>query len=57
MTDRGCHFPMWPDNARPTHEYCGKARIEGQPYCAEHFKRTRSRAQPVEKAEAEKASQ
>ncbi|MDP6707292.1 MAG: hypothetical protein QF893_13180 [Alphaproteobacteria bacterium] len=27
---------MWPHESRPTHEYCGKHRLEGSSYCTEH---------------------
>jgi GcrA cell cycle regulator len=30
-----CQFPLWGDE-RPTHEYCGHARVAGKPYCAAH---------------------
>lgn len=33
-----CQFPMWGDE-KPTHEYCGKDRVEGKPYCASHCAR------------------
>ena len=33
---RGCLWPMWPHESRPTHEYCGKQRTGESSYCAEH---------------------
>ena len=31
-----CRFPLWPHNAKPTHEYCGAKAAEGKPYCEAH---------------------
>jgi len=31
-----CEFPMWPHNARPTHQYCGRSASGSPCYCAEH---------------------
>ncbi len=36
-TPRGCLWPMWSHEARPSHEYCGCTRLPGSSYCAEHF--------------------
>lgn len=36
--NKPCQFPMWGDE-KPTHEYYGKDRVEGKPYCAEHAAR------------------
>lgn len=36
--NKPCQFPLW-ENERPTHEYCGKDRIDGKSYCAEHCAR------------------
>ncbi len=40
MTDeqsrRGCLWPMWPHNTRPTHEYCNARRVANSSYCAAH---------------------
>lgn len=33
---RTCLFPMWPDGADPTHEYCGKRVQPGSSYCKTH---------------------
>jgi hypothetical protein len=33
---RSCLFPMWPDGADPTHEYCGKRVQPGSSYCKQH---------------------
>ncbi len=33
---RGCLWPMWPHDARPTNEYCGDHRMAESSYCAEH---------------------
>ena len=33
---RGCLWPMWPHESRPTHEYCGKHRADAGPYCQHH---------------------
>ncbi len=30
-----CQFPLWGDE-KPTHQYCGKNRLEGLPYCCDH---------------------
>lgn len=35
-TRRGCLWPMWPHESRPTHEYCGKQRTNSGPYCQHH---------------------
>ncbi len=37
---RGCLWPMWPHDARPTHEYCGVRRAPDSSYCAEHQRRS-----------------
>ena len=34
-----CLWPMWPDGAKPTHEYCGERRQVGSSYCQAHHKR------------------
>ena len=33
-----CRFPLWPDRAKPTQEFCGLPRVLGS-YCLEHAKR------------------
>tara|TARA_B100000315_G_C14094720_1_gene370867 strand:+ start:220 stop:411 length:192 start_codon:yes stop_codon:yes gene_type:complete len=33
---RGCLWPKWPHESRPTHEYCGEQRQPGSSYCVEH---------------------
>ncbi len=33
---RGCLWPMWPHDSRPTHEYCGSKRHPESPYCEYH---------------------
>jgi len=33
---RGCLWPMWPHDSRPTHQYCGKRRTPESSYCAQH---------------------
>jgi hypothetical protein len=33
---RGCLWPMWPHESRPTHQYCGRQRAMESSYCAEH---------------------
>lgn len=40
-----CQFPMW-GNEKPTHEYCGKNRVEGKPYCPEHAVRCYTKVIP-----------
>ena len=33
---RGCKWPMWPHDSRPTHEYCGARRASNSSYCDKH---------------------
>ncbi len=33
---RGCLWPMWPHNTRPTHEFCNHRRAPGSSYCEAH---------------------
>ena len=33
---RGCLWPLWPHESRPTHEYCGAHRASEGPYCQHH---------------------
>lgn len=33
---RTCQWPLWDDQERPTHEYCGGKAVPGRPYCAGH---------------------
>lgn len=33
---RGCLWPMWAHASRPTHEYCGRHRVESSSYCEKH---------------------
>lgn len=33
---RGCLWPMWPHDSRPTHDYCGERREGESSYCDFH---------------------
>ncbi|MFT6580453.1 MAG: hypothetical protein ACJAU6_000882 [Alphaproteobacteria bacterium] len=33
----GCLWPTWGFSEKPTHEYCGSGRMEGQSYCSKHY--------------------
>ncbi len=33
----GCQWPMWPHDAAPNHQYCGRRRKENSSYCPEHY--------------------
>ena len=32
----GCQWPLWADDAKPDHRYCGAPSIIGHSYCIEH---------------------
>lgn len=33
----GCRWPLWANDAKPDHRYCGKAvHAAGEPYCSTH---------------------
>lgn len=36
---RACQWPLWDDQERATHRYCGKANAAGRVYCHEHCDR------------------
>lgn len=40
LTDKVCHWPMWPDDRKPfdggVPVYCGAPALSGCPYCAHH---------------------
>jgi GcrA cell cycle regulator len=31
-----CLYPMWGNNEKPDHTYCGEPRKPGRPYCSDH---------------------
>jgi len=33
-----CCWPMWADNQKPTHVFCGDPSVPGRPYCDHHHK-------------------
>jgi GcrA cell cycle regulator len=44
---KGCRFPMWPDDAAPTLEFCGKpVPVAGAPYCHDHMRVCFAAAKP-----------
>jgi len=43
---RTCQWPLWDDQERATHVYCGKATVTGRVYCHEHCTRAYLNAPP-----------
>lgn len=33
---RGCCWPMWPHDSKPTHKFCGDPKTDGSSYCLKH---------------------
>lgn len=46
-----CRWPMWNDQERATHVYCGARVVANKPYCAAHCRRAYYTAGPVPKAD------
>jgi GcrA cell cycle regulator len=40
LTDKNCHWPLWPDDRKPfdggVPVYCGAPAVDGCPYCGHH---------------------
>lgn len=45
-----CRWPLWGNDARPSHEYCGEPAAEGRPYCPTHAARAYQPAKPLPSA-------
>lgn len=51
LMSRTCLFPMWPDDSRPTQEFCGAKVTTGASYCDQHREVCYSTAQPEDQEE------
>lgn len=47
-----CRFPLWGNNERPTHKFCGSAAVLGESWCQDHRKIVFERHRPMREVAA-----